>query len=162
FAVVAKDETELALAELSRTSRDRVEDRLDVGRGARDDTEDLAGRRLLLESLAQLTVPALELFEEPHIRECDGGLIREGLEQGDLSVREGTGAARGVAAANGDGPDGGAVPRHRHREEAPVTDGPRHLQARGGDARLVLEVADVNDAAVENRLRDDARPAWRC
>ena len=44
-----------------RARRDRVEDRLNVGRRLADHAEDLAGRRLLLLSLNQLAVPRLEL-----------------------------------------------------------------------------------------------------
>src|SRR5215510_4169467 len=43
--------------------RDRVEDRLGVGRRRGDSAQDLARRRLLLERLGQLAVPRLELVE---------------------------------------------------------------------------------------------------
>ena len=36
-----------------------VEHRLEIGRRARDDPQDLAGRRLLLQRLGQLAVPGL-------------------------------------------------------------------------------------------------------
>ena len=50
---------------------DGVEDRLDVGRRARDDPQDLAGRRLLLQRLGQLAVPRLELLEQPDVLDGD-------------------------------------------------------------------------------------------
>src|SRR5262249_3466908 len=53
---------ELSVAESSRTLRDGIKHRLDVGRRAGDDAQDLARRRLLLERLGQLAVPRLQEF----------------------------------------------------------------------------------------------------
>ena len=50
-AVVAEDRAPAGVAQPNGTLHDRVEDRLDVGRRARDDTEDLARRCLLLQGL---------------------------------------------------------------------------------------------------------------
>jgi hypothetical protein len=46
--VEPKEKAELALAEACRAMRDGVKHRLDVGRRARDDAQDLARRGLLL------------------------------------------------------------------------------------------------------------------
>jgi hypothetical protein len=67
---------------------DRVEDRLDVGRRARDHAQDLAGRRLLLEGLGEVGVLGLQLGEQARVLDGDGRLVGEGLHQRDLSVAE--------------------------------------------------------------------------
>ena len=78
-----------ALAQLRARSRhDRVEDRLDVGRRARDDAQDLAGGRLLLERLGEVGVLGLQLGEQPRVLDGDGRLVGEGLHQRDLAVGE--------------------------------------------------------------------------
>jgi len=53
LAIELEDVAELRLAEPRRALRDCVEHGLDVGRRARDDAEDLAGRGLLLQRLRQ-------------------------------------------------------------------------------------------------------------
>ena len=52
--------------------------------GERDDPEDLAGRRLLLQRLGELPIALLEFVEQPGVLDGDDGLIGEGLEQLDL------------------------------------------------------------------------------
>ena len=56
-----------------------VHHRLEVGRRAGDDPQDLGGRGLLLERLGQLAVPGLELREQPHVLDRDDRLVGEGL-----------------------------------------------------------------------------------
>ena len=58
---------------------DAVEHRLDIVGGARDDTQDLARRRLLLEGLRQVLVTGLQLLEQAHVLDGDHGLVGEGL-----------------------------------------------------------------------------------
>ena len=62
--------------------------RLQVGRRAADDAQDLAGRRLLLQRLGQLAVALLQLLEQPRVLDGDDGLVGEGLQQRDLLVGE--------------------------------------------------------------------------
>src|SRR4030095_8593844 len=94
------------LAEPGRALRHRVEDRLDVGGGARDDPKDVAGRGLLLQGLGEVAVTDLQLVEKPDVLDRDDRLGREGLEQGDLLVRE-----RGwLPSMDGDRADGAAAP----------------------------------------------------
>ena len=54
-----------------------------------DRSQDLAGRRLLLERLGQLAVPRVELLEQTHVLDRDHRLVREGLQKPDLLIREG-------------------------------------------------------------------------
>jgi hypothetical protein len=51
--VEPEDEAALGLAQSGSASRDRVEDRLDIGRRAGDDAQDLASGRLLLQGLGE-------------------------------------------------------------------------------------------------------------
>src|SRR5438552_8747791 len=87
--------TQEAIAESDRAFRDRIEYWLSVSGRAADHAEDPARRRLLLERLGQLYVGVskrailfLDLGEEPHVLDGDDGLVGEGLEEGDLPVRE--------------------------------------------------------------------------
>ncbi len=126
-----------------------VEDGLDVGRGAGDDAQDLAGRRLLLERLGEIAVSLLQLLEEPDVLDGDDRLVGERLEELDLPVREGSGLARD----DGDRPDRDAVAQHR--------DG--HGAAVGGDAARRRPARSSGSASTSGmwatpRLRTD-RPA---
>ena len=69
----------------------RLEHRLDVGRRARDDAQDLAGRRLLLQRLGEVAVARLQLLEQADVLDRDHRLVGEGLEQLDLPVGNGSG-----------------------------------------------------------------------
>src|SRR5438093_425672 len=70
-----------ALAERYRSPDDGLKHRSDVRRRARDDPQDLARRRLLLQGL-------LRLGEQAHILDGDHGLVGERLQECDLGVRE--------------------------------------------------------------------------
>jgi len=56
IAVGDQDEEVGCMAERSPASHDRIEYRLNVGRRAADDTQDLGGRRLLFQRLGQGTL----------------------------------------------------------------------------------------------------------
>ena len=43
----------------------------------------------MLQRLAQFRVALLDLLEQPHVLDGDDGLVREGLEQLNLFLREG-------------------------------------------------------------------------
>src|SRR5205807_10319977 len=61
LAVVAIDATKAPAAQAHRALHDGLEDRLDVGRRAGDDAEDLARCRLLLERPRELSRALLDL-----------------------------------------------------------------------------------------------------
>ena len=61
FAVESVHRADYAVAELYRTSHDRVEDGLDVGRRACDHAQDFAGRGLLLACLVQFVAKPRDL-----------------------------------------------------------------------------------------------------
>src|SRR5438034_2363961 len=67
--------------EAERALGDRVEDRLLVGRRARDRTQDGGERGLSIER-------RLRLVEEAHVLDGQRGLFREGLDEGCLAARE--------------------------------------------------------------------------
>ena len=79
LAVVSRDRAPRRVAQPERVGGDRVEDRLDVRRRARDHPQDLAGGRLLLERLGQIPVLRLELLEKADVLDGDDGLVGEGL-----------------------------------------------------------------------------------
>ena len=87
-AVLVPDGRVERLAQASGALRHGVEHGLDVGRRARDDAQDLAGRGLLLQGLGEVVVARLQLREQPHVLDRDDGLVGEGLQQLDLLVGE--------------------------------------------------------------------------
>ena len=134
------------LAQAGRALDDRVEHRLDVGRRARDDPEDLAGRGLLLQGLGEVVVPRLQLPEEPDVLERDHRLVREGLQQRDLGVGE---RLRSAPALNRDRADRDPVADHRDREQGAEPDGvPQGVEDVGG---ILAHVRDVGGAAAQER-----------
>ena len=44
--------------------------------------------RLLLQRFCELAVTGIKLIEQPHVFDCDDGLVREGLQKRNLFVRE--------------------------------------------------------------------------
>src|SRR6266851_3685083 len=95
LAVVPEERAEESVAQSHGAPDDRVEDRLDVSRGAADHPQDLSCRRLLLEGFGNLSmrfckgeVLFLQLREQSHILDGDYGLVGKGLEEGDLLSRE--------------------------------------------------------------------------
>src|SRR5262249_45435353 len=50
---------------------DRVEHRLDVCLRLADNSQDVAGGRLLVQSRGQVTVARLQLSKQPHVLDCD-------------------------------------------------------------------------------------------
>src|SRR5262245_25976230 len=81
IAVDSKDERIIRAAHSCRILRDGVQYRLDVGRRAADDAQNLARGRLLLERL-------LRLVEQPDILDRDDGLGGKGLQERDVAVGE--------------------------------------------------------------------------
>ena len=128
-------------AQAGRIRRHRVEDRLDVGRGATDDAEDLAGRGLLLEGLRQLAVPGLELREQPHVLDGDHRLVGERLEERDLLGREGMDLG---PTMDEDDAQRRALAQQRRSHDCPDV-GPGLPDARRGSRELRLGRPDVLD-----------------
>src|SRR5262249_2874059 len=81
FTIEPESGTQLGVTEAQGTGGDAVEHWLKISRGPRDDAQNLAGRRLPIESL-------LRLVQQPDILDGDDGLVGECLEQGDLLVPE--------------------------------------------------------------------------
>src|SRR5215467_9575112 len=88
FSVEAPDDAVLRPAESDRVLDQRFENRLEVERGAANDLEQIAGRRLLLQGLTELLITRLQLLEQAHVLDGDDRLIGEGLEERDLVVAE--------------------------------------------------------------------------
>src|SRR5439155_14007283 len=105
LAIEPEHETEKAITQPRRTRRDGVEHGLHVGWRARDDAQDFAGRRLLLQRHGEVAIARLELLEEAHVLDGDDGLVGEGLEEVDLALGEWP----DLRAEYGDGADSNAL-----------------------------------------------------
>src|SRR5262252_9231496 len=92
---------------MRRAPGDRIENGLDVGWRARDHTEDVGSCGLLLQRL-------FRLVEQPHVLDGDDGLVGEGLEEGDLVVRE----PATLPASHRDSPDRNVVLKQRYDQHA--------------------------------------------
>ena len=89
FAVEPKQRGEKPVAQPHGAPHNDVEDRLDVGRRARDHPQDVGRGGLLLERRRQLSVSRLQLLEQPDVLDRDHRLVGERLEDRDLFGREG-------------------------------------------------------------------------
>ena len=84
FSVESKYDTELSVAQALRAVGDHLENRLYVCRRAGNDFQDLAGRRLLLECLADLLVANFQRLQKMRVVQRDQRLVGKGLEELDL------------------------------------------------------------------------------
>ncbi len=123
-------------AQAHRAGDDRVENRLHVGRRARDDAQDLARRRLLFQGLGEVRVARFQLLEQAHVLDGDHRLVGERLEQGDLLVGE----SPGFRPADGDGADRAALAHEGNGEDAAEAPGEC-----GGPLRILVILQHVRD-----------------
>src|SRR5215467_7555250 len=101
----------------------------------------------------QRPVLLLQLSKEPHVLDGDDGLVGEGLQQGDLSLRE----RLDLCARHGDGPDGGALAQHRHPNPRAIADDTRTLSRPFGYLRILLHVDGLDDTTVPHHARATCR-----
>src|SRR5262249_17765567 len=111
LTIEAEDEPAFGCTKADRVFDQRLEDRLQIERGASDHLEELARGRLLLEGDPQLAVPRLQCGEEADVLDGDDGLIGKGRHQLDLLVAEG----RHFASPQSQGADRLAIAQHRDR-----------------------------------------------
>src|SRR5262249_19138634 len=104
----------------------RVEHRLQIESGAADDLQHVSSGGLLLEGLFEITGACLHFVEQASVLDGDDRLIRESLEQLDLTFREGY----SFGAAKSDHSDDLNHAHQRHYKVGP----PKHLARSGGDA----------------------------
>ena len=94
-AIHTKDQGVAGIAQARCILANRVQHRLQVCGRTRDYTQDLGGRRLLLQRLRDLRmglgerpILGLQLPEQPHVLDGDDGLVGERVQQLDLFVGE--------------------------------------------------------------------------
>jgi hypothetical protein len=119
---------------------DSLEARLDIGRRAGDDPEDLGGRRLLLERL-------LRLVEQPDVLDRDDRLGGEDLQELDLPIGE----RPNFGPPDANRPDGLGPAEQRNGERCPVAQRPRKRAALRVVVDLGLQIGDVDRPPVEHR-----------
>src|SRR5262249_7399905 len=95
----------------------------------------------------------LQLFEQPHVLDGDDGLVSEGLEEGDLSLRE----QLDLCARHGDGADGSALAQHRNPDPRAIPDDTRTLSRPFGYLRVLLHVEGLDDTTVSHHARATRR-----
>ena len=85
--VVLVDGARIGAGDLAGARDDRIEHRVEVERGA-EGLADLAQRLQLPDRAGELGRAGLQFLEQPRVLDSDGGLVREGFHQGDLTVAE--------------------------------------------------------------------------
>src|SRR5215471_13311679 len=108
LSIEPKEVAELGRAESARARDDRIEDRLNVRRRARDDLQYLASRRLPVERV-------LRLVEQSDVLDGDNGLVGEALEKPDMRIGE----RPYLSAADDQSADGGSLLQQRHTQYGP-------------------------------------------
>ena len=81
-------EADLGVTDANSVVQHGIENRLQLARRTGDNLEYLAGRGLLLQSLAQLARPRLHFVEQPRVLDRDHRLVSESGDQLDLLLRE--------------------------------------------------------------------------
>ena len=109
LAIEPMQDTEACVAQLLGASDDRIEHRLDVGRRAADDPQDVGCRGLLLQGLGQVGVLGLQLREQSRVLDGDDGLVGEGGHEVDLLVGE----RAGFGPVDEEHADQVVLPQHR-------------------------------------------------
>ena len=164
LAVVARDDGVLAAAQAAGASHDRVENRLDVGRRARDDAQDLGGGRLLLERFGQLARALVDLALEAGVRllELRGHLVE--LVAQRLQLVAGPDVDPLVELARAD-PRGADLQRLDGRDHAPDEqqarpDRQQYAQHQQDD-RALDRVVEGRQRLVERLLHEHRPPQGR-
>ncbi len=139
-AIENVDRRRAGLAKPCGALRDRIEHRFHIARRARDNTQDLADRRLLLERL-------LGLVEQAHVLDRNHRLVGEGLEECELLVGE----RPHLHASRKDRADRNAFAHQRHSQCRTMPDQPLHcLGLRPLFVRFCKQVVDVDRAAFKH------------
>src|SRR5262249_57384496 len=96
------------------------------------------------------------LVEQPHVFDRDGRLVREGLQEFDLSVRD----RPRPSARDRNRPDGKAIAQYRDAHDTAVA------ADHGLCAKYVIgirvDIRNLHETSFEYRARRRAPPAWRC
>src|SRR6185295_5066996 len=125
-----------------------LEHRLQLAGRARDDAEDLRGRRLSFQSLRQLARARLHLLEQPRVLDGDDGLVGEGLKEFDVARGKGAGFRSGDDNRS----DGLAIAEHRYRQLAP----PAASECKLPDVQWISKaVLDLRYGSIEDRPTRD-------
>ena len=141
---------ELGAADARGVFQHGAKHRLQLASRARYHLQDLGGRGLLLERLAQLA-------QEPRVLDGDHCLIREGLQQADLLVSEGS----DLLTTDLDVADRDVSPQQGDAEVGPVPPLPRDGAAFRELVYFCLKVQGVDQPPFHHRAAADRAPVKR-
>ena len=114
--ILASHRGHICIAEPRRQFRQRIEDGLQIERGAADDLQNVGGRGLLLQEFAKLLGARRHFIEQPHILDCYQRLIRKGRDQFDLPLDKGL----QNASRQDDHANRYAISQHGHAENGAI------------------------------------------
>ena len=138
-AIVAEEHRLLGSAQPRRGVGDGLEHGIEVRRRAADDRENCAGRRLLLQRLAEVARPGLHLVEQPRVLDGDHGLVGEGLHQFDVPRRK----LADAVAPKDEQADALALPHQGNDEER--LEAEFFLKGLRCHRAIVFEIADIGN-----------------
>src|ERR1700726_2985617 len=139
----------VGVAKSGRRLGQRIEHGLQIESRAADNLEHVGGGGLLLQRFAQL-------IEQTGILDGDDGLIREGVDQGELLVGKGSNLSpphRNHANEN-------AFATHRHTEKGPDATGTRSFGVVGTPVRIGLRIEDLYCPVLKSYAPDDRSFSW--
>src|SRR5262249_10298659 len=130
----------IASAQLARIDGHRLEHWSHIALRLADHAQDLARGGLLLEALLQLS-------EQPHVLDRDHRLVRQGLQEFNLLVRE----RKGLCAAHCKRSNDFAFPKHRHSKAGAIAKTPCNVfRCTKFCIRLGEDIWDMDDTPVEH------------
>src|SRR5262249_12985478 len=149
FAIKPVRVSPCTITEAYCTVDDCVENWLHISRGLADHAQDLARRRLLLQQLAQVAVPRLQLLEQPHVLDRDDRLVGEGLQERKVAVGE----PAWLQSRDSNHTDRYVIAHHRHVNETPEASRPTYVTLVLSDGRVCLDVAHRRRRSLAHRSR---------
>src|SRR5262245_22501970 len=96
---------------------DSIKDGLQICRRGTDDPEDLTGRCLLAQRLAEIRIAFLQFLEQSHVLDGNYGLVGKGLEKRDLLVCKWA----NFSTTNHNGPNRNILSKQRRSKNSPST-----------------------------------------
>jgi hypothetical protein len=156
LVLVAVQHAELGFTDTDRILQHALEYRLELaGRGA-DDLQHVGGGGLLLEGFREIIGTLAQLVEQACILDRDDGLIREGLDQRELLVGEGS----NIGPPHRDHANEDTFATHRHTEKGPDAASIRSFSINGTPVRIGLRIEDLYCPVLNRYAPDDRAVSW--
>src|ERR1700736_863470 len=139
----------IRIAKAAGRLHQRVQHHRQIEGRAADDLEHVGGGGLLLQRFAQLV-------EQPRVLDGDDGLIREGVDQGELLVGKGS----NLSPPHRNHTNENTFATHRHTEKGPDATDTRSFGVLGTPVRIGLRIEDLYRPVLKSYAPDDRTVSW--